>query len=51
MITCENCLIRKQYAKYFDAHFDWRDCPYTCEYANEQVKEEMERSKNGGEEN
>ena len=22
MRTCENCEIRKQYAKYFDVHFD-----------------------------
>ena len=31
MITCENCEIRKQYAKCFDVHFDWRDCPYDGE--------------------
>ena len=40
MRTCENCKVRKTYAKYFDAHFDWRDCPYECEYANEREKEE-----------
>ena len=41
MRTCENCEIRKQYAKCFDSHFDWRDCPYACEYAKERVKEEL----------
>ena len=47
MRTCENCSIRKQYAKCFDVHFDWRDCPYACEYAKEQVKEETEPIKHG----
>lgn len=44
MRTCENCKARKAYAKVFDAHFDWRDCPYECEYAKEREKEEAERS-------
>ena len=44
MRTCENCRTRKAYAKVFDAHFDWRDCPYECEYAKEREKEEKERS-------
>ena len=38
MITCESCLIRKQYAKCFDVHFDWRDCLYACNYASEMAK-------------
>lgn len=42
MRMCENCSIRKQYAKCFDSHFDWRDCPYACEYAKERVKEQPE---------
>ena len=35
---CGNCHLRKSYAKLFDAHFDWRDCPYECEYADEMEK-------------
>lgn len=44
MRTCGNCSIRKLCAKCFDAHFDWRDCPYECEYVKEREKEEAERS-------
>lgn len=46
--TCENCNVRKMYAKLFDAHFDWRDCPYECEYAKEREKEEAERMESDG---
>ena len=27
---CKNCPIRKSYARSFDMHFDWIDCPYDC---------------------
>ena len=48
MKTCENCEMRKYYAKMFDVHFGWADCPYECDYASERAremkKEEAERS-------
>lgn len=28
--VCRECDTRKAYAKMFDVHFDWRDCPYDC---------------------
>ncbi len=48
MITCDNCEIRKGYAIMFDVHFDWADCPYKCEYADQKEKERKERSEDGG---
>ena len=29
--ACRECDMRKTYAKMFDVHFDWRDCPYDCQ--------------------
>lgn len=30
-MTCKDCPIRKYYAKVFDIHFDYKDCPCKCE--------------------
>lgn len=43
--TCDTCKIRKGHAKYFDAHFDWRNCPYDCRYAKEKEKEKTKDKK------
>lgn len=31
-MTCEDCPIRKYYAKVFDIHFDEKDCICECPY-------------------
>lgn len=31
MPKCKNCKLRKYYAKVFDVHFDYRDCPFRGE--------------------
>ena len=45
MRACEKCSIREHYAKRYKAHFDWRDCPYECEYAKQRKKEEMAKKR------
>ena len=32
---CDNCEVRKGYAKTFDMHFDKSDCPVECPYEKE----------------
>lgn len=27
---CHRCKRRKYFARVYDAHFDWRDCPLKC---------------------
>ena len=39
--TCQKCRIRKSYAKRFDVHFDWVDCPYDCEHDYEHLEAEL----------
>ncbi len=36
---CEKCKIRELYAKWFDIHFDYIDCPYECPFVENQDKE------------
>ena len=38
---CKDCNIRKAYAKYFDMHFDYKDCPIECIYNS--LDKEMEK--------
>ena len=38
---CQNCGYRKSYAKAFDVHFDWIDCPYDCENDYEHLEKEL----------
>lgn len=35
---CRKCQIRKDFARAFDAHFDWIDCPYDCPNDYEHYK-------------
>lgn len=39
---CKKCQIRKDYARAFDMHFDWIDCPYNCENDYEHYQKLME---------
>lgn len=39
--ACQNCGYRKSYAKAFDVHFDWIDCPYDCEHDYEHLEKEL----------
>lgn len=39
--TCQKCGYRKSYAKAFDVHFDWIDCPYDCENDLEHLENEL----------
>lgn len=38
---CHKCAFRKSYAKEFDVHFDWIDCPYNCENDYEHLEKEL----------
>lgn len=38
---CSQCELRKSYAKTFDMHFDWLDCPYDCENDYEHLEKEL----------
>lgn len=38
---CKQCAFRKSYAKAFDIHFDWIDCPYDCENDYEHLEKEL----------
>ena len=38
---CRKCTTRKFYAKMFDMHFDWVDCPYDCEHDIEHLQKEL----------
>ena len=38
---CQKCGYRKSYAKAFDMHFDWIDCPYDCENDYEHLEKEL----------
>ena len=31
-MNCETCEIRKYYARAFDIHFDYMDCPCECPF-------------------
>lgn len=42
MAVCEKCPIHKGYAKKFDIHFDWIDCPFVCKNDYETWKKERE---------
>lgn len=38
---CLNCMVRKTFAKFFDKHFDYKDCPVYCIYENDFKKEQL----------
>lgn len=38
---CQQCVFRKSYAKAFDVHFDWIDCPYDCKNDYEHLEKEL----------
>lgn len=29
-MNCKDCELRKYYARVFDMHFDYMDCPFKC---------------------
>ena len=37
-MTCNDCPIRKYYAKAFDIHFDKKDCICKCPYEKGEIK-------------
>lgn len=39
--NCEHCDLRRLYSTACDSHFDWRDCPYECDYAKSMRKKEL----------
>ena len=40
--VCAKCDIQKSYARTFDMHFDWIDCPFDCENDYEYIESEDE---------
>lgn len=38
---CDNCFIRKMYARCFDKHISGEDCPYICEKYEDWKKEKL----------
>lgn len=47
---CGNCQIRIYIQRHYGIDLDWRDCPYTCEYAttmrSEKCRDRNERDRN-----
>ena len=48
---CGNCQIRIYIQRHYGRTLNWKDCPYTCEYAvamrcTAQKKEEKDENKN-----
>ena len=42
---CGSCQLRIYFARHYDIHLDWKDCPYTCKYKEEMRElEKAERS-------
>lgn len=41
MEKCRVCPTRKGFAKVFDMHFDYVDCPYDCENDIEHLQKEL----------
>lgn len=40
-MDCENCKLREYYARIWDIHFDYLDCPYKekCKYSEAEFEE------------
>lgn len=42
---CGNCQLRIYFARHYDIHLDWKDCPYKCGYKEEMRElEKKEKS-------
>lgn len=52
---CGNCQIRVYIRRHYDYDFNWKNCPYVCEYADQmrewtkqfEDKNEMEKKDEG----
>ena len=44
--SCLVCPIRKYYAKVYDMHFDYKDCPARCPYDPIEKKEKKDENRN-----